>query len=53
MIKIIGFVIVILLGISMFVYGGYDDSPGGQLLGLVAVMIGIVRIHRYMRKKKS
>jgi drug/metabolite transporter (DMT)-like permease len=38
--KIILFVLVILLGILMFVYGGYDDSPGGQLLGLVGVIIG-------------
>ena len=28
----------------MFVYGGYDDSPGGQLLGLVAFVFGIVGV---------
>jgi len=28
----------------MFVYGGYDDSPGGQILGLLAVMLGIVSL---------
>ena len=37
-------IIVILFGICMFVYGGYDDSPGGQGLGLLAVIIGIVRL---------
>lgn len=25
----------------MFVFGEIDDSPGGQLLGLIAVIIGI------------
>ncbi len=39
--KITLFILVILLGILMFVYGGYDDSPGGQLLGLVGVIIGV------------
>jgi hypothetical protein len=33
----------------MFVYGEYDDSPGGQLLGLVVVIIGVVGM---MKKKR-
>lgn len=36
-----GFMIIILFGLFMFVYGEYDDSPGGQLLGAMAVIIGI------------
>ncbi len=35
----------------MFIYGGYDDSPGGQLLGFVAVIFGVVRIVRAVRNK--
>ena len=31
-------------GIFLFVYGGYDDSPGAQLLGLIMVVIGIIGI---------
>lgn len=42
----------ILLGTWMFVYGGYDDSPGAQGLGLLAVILGIVGIMK-SRKKKS
>ncbi|MFA6430350.1 MAG: hypothetical protein WC229_02290 [Candidatus Paceibacterota bacterium] len=42
--KIIYSIIEILLGAAMFVYGAIDDSPGGQLLGLVAVIIGIFNI---------
>lgn len=50
-IKILGFVLLISFGAFMFVYGGYDDSPGGQLLGLLAVIGGIVGIIR--RRKKA
>ncbi len=28
----------------MFVFGEYDDSPGGQLIGLVAGIIGTIGI---------
>lgn len=34
----------------MFVYGGYDDSPGGQLLGLVAFVFGVVGVLKSVRK---
>ena len=40
------------LGAALFVYGGYDDSPGAQLLGLLIVIAGIVGIVRN-RKKRS
>jgi hypothetical protein len=43
-IKIILSILAIPFGVFMFVYGGYDDSPGGQMLGLVVVIIGIVGI---------
>jgi len=41
-IKITGFIVLILLGVFVFIYGGYDDSPGAQLLGLIMVIGGIV-----------
>lgn len=47
---ILCFVTVILLGIFMFVYGGYDDSPGAQLLGLVTVIGGVVGIVKNQKK---
>ncbi|MDD5710855.1 MAG: hypothetical protein PHV43_02020 [Candidatus Colwellbacteria bacterium] len=40
--KMICSILAILFGIFMFVYGEFDDSPGGQLFGLLAVVIGIV-----------
>lgn len=39
--KILYFVCAILFGVFMFVYGELDDSPGGQLLGLIATITGI------------
>ena len=41
-IKILGFIVLIMFGVFVFVYGGYDDSPGGQLLGLIAIIGGII-----------
>lgn len=36
----------------MFIYGGYDDSPGGQGLGFLAVIFGVASIVRIKRKSK-
>ena len=48
--KIILFILVILFGIFLFVYGGYDDSPGGQLLGLVIIIVGIIGMVKNKKK---
>ncbi len=45
------FIFLILFGIFMFIYGGYDDSPGAQLLGLVAVVGGVMGIIKTRSKK--
>ena len=37
----------------MFVYGEYDDSPGGQLLGLVVAIVGVVGLIKNKRKISS
>jgi len=42
--RIIFSILAILVGAFFVVYGEYDDSPGGQLLGLLAVIIGIVGV---------
>ena len=51
-IKLTYFVLALLFGAFMVVYGGIDDSPGGQLLGLLAVILGIVGVIK-SRKKDS
>ena len=48
--RILSFVLLILIGVFMFVYGGYDDSPGAQLLGLLVVIVGIIGIVRTKRE---
>lgn len=45
-------IIAIVCGVFMVVYGGYDDSPGGQGLGLLLVIIGAVWLVK-SRKKRS
>lgn len=42
MVKIIALGVACALGGALFVYGGADDSPGAQLLGLVVVVAAIV-----------
>ncbi len=49
-IKTILFILVILFGIFLFIYGGYDDSPGAQGLGLLIVVGSIVGI---IKNRKS
>jgi len=50
--KIIYSILAILFGIFMFVYGEYDDSPGGQLIGFLIAIIGIVGIF-WNKKSKA
>lgn len=40
--KILYFIFAILFGVFMFVYGELDDSPGGQLIGLIVSIIGVI-----------
>ncbi len=34
----------------MFIFGGYDDSPGAQLLGFIIIAIGIIKIIKNRKK---
>ena len=42
--KLALFILLILFGVFMFIYGGYDDSPGAQALGLLLFIFGIWRV---------
>lgn len=37
-------------GVFMFIFGGYDDSPGAQGLGLLIFIIGVVGL---VKNKKT
>jgi drug/metabolite transporter (DMT)-like permease len=45
-------ILVILLGAFLIVFGGYDDSPGAQLLGLVLIIITVIFVIRGRKKKQ-
>ena len=51
--KLILSILFIPLGVFIFVYGGYDDSPGAQGLGLLLVAIGVVNIIKRNKKTKQ
>jgi hypothetical protein len=44
------FLLLALFGAFMVVYGGYDDSPGAQLLGLVVIVVGIFGVIKSRKK---
>jgi drug/metabolite transporter (DMT)-like permease len=48
--KISFFILAILFGVFIFVYGGHDDSPGAQGLGVLAIIGGIVGIIKIKKK---
>jgi hypothetical protein len=45
-------VLAITIGVAAIVYGGFDDSPGGQLLGVLLVVGGIVLGVRALRSRR-
>ena len=49
-IRTLSFVIAIAFGVFLFVYGEMDDSPGGQFLGLVMAVAGIVALIRRTKR---
>ncbi len=53
MIKILSFIFLIMFGVFFFIYGGYDDSPGAQGLGLLVVIIGSFYLVRTIKRKRS
>jgi hypothetical protein len=52
-IKLLLSLLAIGFGAFMVVYGGYDDSPGAQLLGLLLAIGGIVGGIRTWRNRKQ
>lgn len=46
-------IIAIPLSVLMFVYAGIDDSPGGQLLGVIVGISGIVGIIKIIKEAKK
>jgi drug/metabolite transporter (DMT)-like permease len=51
--KILLFIVLIIFGGFLFVYGGYDDSPGAQGLGLLVAIIGTMSLARMRKRFKA
>lgn len=49
--KLLYLIPLILFGIFVFVYDGYDDSPGAQGLGVLLVIIGIFGLIKKRRNR--
>ena len=49
--KLLVFIITILFGVFLFIFCEYDDSPGGQLLGLIIFIIGIIGLVKNKKDK--
>ncbi len=48
--RILCLILVILIGVFMFIYGEYDDSPGGQLIGLIVIIACVVGLIKSKKK---
>jgi hypothetical protein len=51
-IKISGFILLMLLGIFLFIYGGYDDSPGAQGIALALFIFALVKLIKTIKNSK-
>jgi len=43
--------LLVVAGAALFVYGGYDDSPGAQGLGLLIAAYGVWRIFAARKRR--
>lgn len=52
-IKIILSILAVLFGLFLIVFGGYDDSPGAQGLGLILVITTVIIVIRSRKKNNN
>jgi drug/metabolite transporter (DMT)-like permease len=45
-------ILVIALGVAAIVYGGADDSPGGQLIGVLLIVGAVAVVVRMVRRNR-
>jgi len=51
--RILYSILAILIGIFLFVYAEIDDSPGGQMIGLIVAIIGIVGVIKWFKGRQD
>jgi hypothetical protein len=45
-------ILAILFGVFLVIFGGYDDSPGAQGIGVLAIIFGIIGLVKSWKMKK-
>ncbi len=43
-------ILAVIFGVVVFIFGGWDDSPGAQLLGFIAVVLGAFALIKTKKK---
>jgi drug/metabolite transporter (DMT)-like permease len=50
--KYFAVMLAIALGVAVIVYGGHDDSPGAQLIGVLLIVGAVVLCVRMVRRSR-
>ena len=45
-------ILAVALGVAVIVYGGHDDSPGAQLIGVLLIVGAVVLCVRMVRRSR-
>jgi drug/metabolite transporter (DMT)-like permease len=45
-------ILAIALGVAIIVYGGHDDSPGAQLIGVLLIVGAVAVVVRMVRRNR-
>ena len=48
--KYFAVILAVALGVAVIVYGGHDDSPGAQLIGVLLIVGAVVLCVRMVRR---
>jgi drug/metabolite transporter (DMT)-like permease len=51
-VKYFAVILAIALGVAVIVYGGHDDSPGAQLIGVLLIVGAVVLCVRMVRRSR-
>jgi drug/metabolite transporter (DMT)-like permease len=51
-VKYFAVILAIALGVAVIVYGGHDDSPGAQLIGVLLIVGAVVLSVRMVRRSR-
>jgi drug/metabolite transporter (DMT)-like permease len=50
--KYLAVILAIALGVAIIVYGGHDDSPGAQLIGVLLIVGAVAVVVRMVRRNR-